>query len=108
MDVPFESLCADEHRRLAAEENRKADEHFAKIRPELIGPGEAVDTWYVGPYYGYGDPYEIDDPGYYTLDPRVHDPNERDVEEARRHRALAQRHDAAAARLHGGCPLPQG
>jgi len=107
--VAFDALCGDQHERKAAEEHRRADKHFARVRDHHAreareAPGE--QGWsYVGSPHGLYDP---DEPEHYTLDPRVRSPVDRDVDEARRHRDLALQHEAAAARLHGGCPTPAG
>jgi hypothetical protein len=108
-DVAFETLCADEHVRRAAKENRLADEHFARVRRDLArGLGPEPGEGNTGPltWPEHGGVYDLDQPEHYTLDPRVRSPSDRDVEEARRHRRLAERHEAAAARLEGGCPRP--
>lgn len=108
-DMRFDTLCGDQHERKASEEHRRADKHFARVRKHhareaTIAPGE--QGW---SYLGSSQPYyEPDQPEHYTLDPRVRSPSDRDVDQARRHRDLALRHEAAAARLHGECPRPTG
>jgi hypothetical protein len=100
--VDFDSLCADEHMQIAEEENEKADEAFARIEPDASHPSVGVEDRL---YWGYArDPFLFDDLDYYTSDPRVFDPNEDDEESARKHRDKAERHEAAADALAGGCP----
>lgn len=105
-EVESEPLCAAEHLVRADEHHRAADEHFAEIDPEMVEPGlaERPIQW---PAYG-AEVYELGDPEQYIVNPQVHSPDERHVAEARRHRRLAEQHEAAAAALNGGCPPPVG
>jgi hypothetical protein len=111
---PFDQMTAQEHRQAAAREHQLANDNFAKVTGNDIGPGETVPyNDYIYAYGEYGaaipytyDPYRFEGPQAYVAWPRVSDPSEKYEDAASKHRDNALRHERAAAALEGR-PSPQ-
>lgn len=117
---PFDQMTAQEHRAAAAQENRLAEQSFAKVRADYIAPAATVpsgdintsvheETAGTTPYDDVPSVFEIEHPEAYVALPNVSEPSERYEDAATSHREAALRHERAAAALEGRpseVPLP--